>query len=410
MPKTAAILALTLMLLTGLVLGQLLSLGPTQSAALPETGSDAAQTAERFYAAINAVLESGDASSLRAILHPSFVDHAPAGEDSGTARDLESDLLALRAMFPGLRLESSSTISGGDMVASSLIAVGSAQADVSGIAVETQLTGPDFELLRVAGGMVVERWASAVLPKPPGVELLASVDVDRLPIERAIVLERFTFDASASRSLGDNKGTVIIVESGSIAIHLNTSHMDALAGTPPVPEDGELLTAGTIRLIPTGVPFRLKTPREQTASVLQVRTDALRPGGNDHEPQFRQEIAPGVIREGLAYGNRLLPNGGPFTLTMYQVTLWPQSSIVKHDVAAGEIAWVMDGAVHVDVAQGDVRTTTMDGLGARQAGTQQLATGQGITGYPGAEVTYRVPSRSPATILLITLALTGMNR
>src|SRR5680860_266055 len=99
MNKTAVVFALTLMLLTGLVVGQIYSLGAPGLATVPASNPQALRTSERFYMAVNTLLESGDASSLRAVLHPGFIDHAAGGEDPGTARDLETELLAVRASF-----------------------------------------------------------------------------------------------------------------------------------------------------------------------------------------------------------------------------------------------------------------------------------------------------------------------
>src|SRR5680860_24299 len=77
MPRTAAAFALTLTLLTGIVLGQLHSAGSTRSFATAVPNSHASQTATSFYEAINSLLETGDPGDLRSILHSAFIDHAP---------------------------------------------------------------------------------------------------------------------------------------------------------------------------------------------------------------------------------------------------------------------------------------------------------------------------------------------
>src|SRR5215204_3045236 len=81
------------------------------------------------------------------------------------------------------------------------------------------------------------------------------------------------------------------------------------------------LATGDIVLIPAGSPFSLKTTGQQTASVLQVRFEALPIGQSDtvSEPHA-DEIAPGVIREQLAYGSSIRPLAGPFTFSIHQAT------------------------------------------------------------------------------------------
>src|SRR5687768_17140613 len=99
MPRTVVFVALTLMLLTGFVLGQLRGLVSPGSATVPDANPMALQTATDFYEAVNAVLDSGDPAHLRAMVHPGYIDHSQP-EGAGTLGDLEASLLALREAFP----------------------------------------------------------------------------------------------------------------------------------------------------------------------------------------------------------------------------------------------------------------------------------------------------------------------
>jgi SnoaL-like domain len=199
--KYSAPIALALMLLTGLVLGQLAGLSSPVPAALPDSDPGAVQAAERFYDAVNILLGSGDPSNLRSLLHPDFIDHAETGKASGTAGDLERRLLAIRGLLPGLRIQTFAMTHGGDLIASTLIATGSAQGTVNGVAVEASLAGPGLDLLRVANGLVLERCASPGLPVPPHIETLGSVEVGRQSSARALNFERIVFERSSSRTL-----------------------------------------------------------------------------------------------------------------------------------------------------------------------------------------------------------------
>jgi hypothetical protein len=173
--------------------------------------------------------------------------------------------------------------------------------------------------------MVVERWASSAVPEPPRAELLASVQVGKQPTGGELKLERITFERSSSRTLAKHGGTVVIVESGAIDVHLNVNGAESAPGTPPVPRDGDQLTAGDVRLIPAGIPFRLTTGRLQAASVLQLRVEELPPGDRAVATPAVQNLAPGVTRELLAHVAPILAGGGPFTLSMHRVTLGPQT-------------------------------------------------------------------------------------
>src|SRR5688572_9290932 len=104
MARTARAIALMLMLLTGVVLGQLYRLDSPGAATIPAANPLALQTAERFYAAVNSLLETGDPSALRGTLHDRFVDRASDHESPASAGELEDQLLALRQSLPGIRV------------------------------------------------------------------------------------------------------------------------------------------------------------------------------------------------------------------------------------------------------------------------------------------------------------------
>jgi len=361
------------------------------------------RTATSFYAAINSLLKSSDPLSLRALLDAGFVDHAAAGEPPGTTRDLKTSLLAIRTSFPNLRLETSSTILGGDLVASTLSVTGNAHGLVNGVAVEAQLNGPAVDLLRIDSGMVIERWASSTLPNPPKVETIATIAIDRLPSARVLLLERLVFEGSTSRALSVHEGTVLIVESGGIGVRLRTYGEAAHSGTPAVPDSGDLLVAGAVSYIPAGSPFSLETSGSQTASVLQLRIEGLSPGDRTVPTTVRQVVAPGVTRELLVQGTAIRPSNGPVSFAIHMVTLSAGTTIAKHRVAETEIVWVMDGSVQVEIDNGDVGSLTEQGTVSRRSGLFDLSIAQGITGFPGTEVACRASGQSSANVLLITV-------
>src|SRR5680860_977090 len=83
MSRTAAAFALTLTLLTGIVLGQLHSASSTRSFTTEVPNPRASQTAASFYQAINSLLETGNPADLRSILHSDFIDHSPIRQEPG---------------------------------------------------------------------------------------------------------------------------------------------------------------------------------------------------------------------------------------------------------------------------------------------------------------------------------------
>lgn len=403
MNRTATLLALTLMLLTGLVLGQLRTLSYSIPATPPAPNRLALHTATRFYAALNELLDSGDSSKLLAVLHSGFADHALSNDKPGSASDLETAMLAVRATFPDLRLQTSGTILGGDLVASILAVTGNDRVQVSGISFVAHLPDPGFDLLRVADGQIIERWASSALPEPPQVETIADLTIDGSASTTSLLIERLDFENSSGRTLSDHEGTVVIIESGSIGVRLRTYGEAVYSGTPAVPDTGALLVAGAVSYIPAGSPFSLETSGSQTAGVLQLRIEELSSDDRSFQKTVRHVIAPGVTRELLVQGSAFRPGPGPFTLSAYMVTLSAGTSIAKHPIAESELVWVIDGHIDVDVEQGEFLLLADQGAEFHQSGILSLSAGQGIADYTGTEVSYLRTSLTPATMLLVTV-------
>jgi SnoaL-like polyketide cyclase len=99
------LLACALCLATGSALvGLARTVGTPGTRALPSTDVEALAVVRRFYAAANAVLATGDAAALDAVLVPGFVDHNPAPGVEPTREGLAQLLRTRHATFPGERL------------------------------------------------------------------------------------------------------------------------------------------------------------------------------------------------------------------------------------------------------------------------------------------------------------------
>ena len=102
----AFLLGLTACLLAGDIAFVALSLaGPLGLAAAPGGNAAAIATAERFYAAVNAMLDNGDPAPLVALADPRYVEHPDDGDVEPPGPDgLVAAVLRLRALAPALRI------------------------------------------------------------------------------------------------------------------------------------------------------------------------------------------------------------------------------------------------------------------------------------------------------------------
>ena len=91
------------MLMTGLVLGQLHTVG-VQKVPVATSDSDGEVAARRFYDGINQFLAGGEPDAFLAELDSGFVDHTAVLGGEGSIEDLLRYLSSLRATFPDLRV------------------------------------------------------------------------------------------------------------------------------------------------------------------------------------------------------------------------------------------------------------------------------------------------------------------
>jgi hypothetical protein len=126
---------------------------------------DLAEAANRaaaweFYTAQNAALTTGDGSRLTAALDPNFVDHQLGTVAEQDRADLVGELSALRSTQPGIRLAAEPLLVAGDRVLVSVqMRPGHAVSLASATSTPQSAPSETIEVVRVAGGVIAERWS-----------------------------------------------------------------------------------------------------------------------------------------------------------------------------------------------------------------------------------------------------------
>jgi steroid delta-isomerase-like uncharacterized protein len=102
----------------------------------------------------------GDEAALEELLDPDFVDHGALPGQSPDREGHRQTLVVFRNAFPDLQVTTEDIVAEGEKVVSRWTARGTHQGELMGIAPtgkEVTITGID--VLRIAEGKVVERWA-----------------------------------------------------------------------------------------------------------------------------------------------------------------------------------------------------------------------------------------------------------
>lgn len=412
MPRTAAIFALVLMLLTGLVIGSLNTLdAPAPTAdTIPVASGATSRAAVAFYDAVDHLLETGDTSSLRRIVHPNFVDHSHLSGEPGSVESLEKYLMSIRESAPDLRFAVSEVLSQSDLIAVNLKQTGSPATTLAGLPVTFPAASSGHELLRIENELVTERWASPALPG--SFELVATIDgLLNSGLIREPRLERLTFEPHASLDIHRQGGVVLMVESGSMRLSVlqQSPPGGSIAGeTAPVPdgsnEPARVLRPGDIRTIEPGVAYRLWNGGAEPASLLSLTIFQTTAANHYSTGQNTLGQGSGIYRDLLSSGASIRPYHGPFDLHAGHAVAAPGTTIPSHMVGEIELLFVTSGTVEATIHDGFVFSVTESQSLTTYKDTTAVKPNSAISAWHGTELEYRVTGEVPATFWLITIS------
>jgi predicted ester cyclase len=292
-----ALFACLLLTATGLgLLGVATTVTQAPLAFAPAIDTAAAAAAvDRFYAAADEALRTGDAAALDAAVAPGYRDHAaPAGSRPGAA-GYARFLAELRTACPDCQLAAEELVLGHDQAAVRVAVEGHRQ----GTAQDDAGAGPPLawagvDVLRIAGGQIAERWSwgDALSSAEP---LLADFLVESPAGSGDPQVARFVLlPGAALPPLTATEPVELAVEAGALAVRtdgvnwigetLQEVHLDAVLGR------GE-------RLVLT--PGMHHTVRNDGPAPAVVRVVAIEPVAVLPEPG-RHPVATPCLRRNLA--------------------------------------------------------------------------------------------------------------
>ena len=410
--------ACILALITGAWFGQAYSmLSPIDPVAVEDAAATgAAGTVWRFYDAIGIFFSTGDDAALRAVVAPDFVDHVDESTAASGRDRLVGYLASLRETHPKLRLVLEETIAQGDRVVAQVTPTGLTEGAILGIPLMGATPWPRFDIVRVRGELIAERWGH-----PGGYPLTSTLYSESLAYPNTgylvPVLQRVTFAPEASDQTYTQEGPAILyLESG----HLDVTMMADTAEPSPAgrqsedatpPRAGHALTLGPEEtlVVPNEVAFATRNTTGAPTVILLLRL--VQPAQNP----MSQEPAAGVARpdagittQALAGNSVFMLHPGRVAAELARVTLAPGMRLSAHQVAEAEFVAVDTGTVTVSVVGDGVDASRHDPKGRSTAlgPYGQVSEGFGVT-VSGKEVTtdYHNQTDRPVRLLLLTLAL-----
>ncbi len=400
--RTATGLLAALLLATGLVLGQVVNvIMPGGATYKPNANAGARLIAERYYDAVNTLLQSGDESALRELLHPDFNDHLHSNTDPRDVSSLIHALNSIREQSPSLNVHADITRVEGGMVLARLTLVGSSKRLAGDVFVVDAPTSGGFEVLRVDGQTVIERWSETTYPEPQHLRLLGSLDIDPAARPQDVYLERVEIDRYSSFEVTKNGGSIIVAESGTPNVifkplNANQEHTESATSIA--------LRSGEAQSIPGSVPFTVRNAGLERAVVLFVYVRevfdfiVVQSSG-----VVNQRDQPGIRQTLLAYG----PIGGGTAchceMKVHELYMPPGSRVPDHATAGAELILVTEGQIDASISGGTFRRLTPSGTLGRIADNTRLAADEAIAAEAGVLVAYAPAVYESAAIVFVAL-------
>ena len=392
--------------------------------------------ARRFYATVNDAVRTGDLSLLDQVTVTN-TDHLP--DSAGTGCDLHCRVSALHRLAPDVRLRVDDLLVDGDRVAARLSLQGNDRPVLLGLPLQGDLApwGP-VDFLRVDDGQIVEMQPAGDLPSL--VEPLGRTTLETVPTAPyRLGLVRLTLEPSAAITELSAAGPVfLLVESGTLVVHVDQPSRVQNAGPAGNPGRDELRAAGAITLsageriaLVAGTNYSLRGVGGEAAVVLSAAALAGDGGStnrwlrarsldeilfNPREPEMVAQSAgptswpPGVRSELIASGIIKTRPAESATLELTRLTLAPNAALPVHDTSA-ELLAVDTGTAVVDLVAGDgaIRPrpravqATIRPQGGSSARDLRLTEGGTAVLQPGSSAGVRNVSDDPLVLLVLTL-------
>jgi predicted ester cyclase len=407
---------------------------PTTARADSVTENEA--IARRFYAAVNDAVRTGDLSLLDqvTVTNP---DHLL--DTARTGCDVHCRVSALHRLAPDVRLRVDDLLVDGDRVAARLSLQGNDRPVLLGLPLQGDLApwGP-VDFLRVDDGQIVEAEPAGDLPslvEPLGRAALESVPT--APYRLGLV--RLTLEPGAAVADLSAQGPVfLLVESGSLVVHVDQPSRVQSAGPAGNPGRDDLRAAGAITLSPgerialvAGTNYSLRGVSSEAAVVLSAAALAGDGGSTNRwlrarsldeilfhpgEPEMVTQSAgptswpPGVRSQLIASGIIKTRPTESATLELTRLTLAPNAALPVHDASA-ELLAVDTGTAVVDLISGDgalrrgphMPHTRIWPQGGSSTRNSTLPEGGAAVLQPGSTAGVRNVSDDPLVLLVLTL-------
>jgi hypothetical protein len=396
MSRTATTIALVLALLTGLALATVTQfVMGTNSAPGGALAIDRIERVRALYDGLNNYLATGD-DNLEHMLAPDFRDVSSLGAEPGTTKTLLARLDSLRQSANPPRFSIVDVRDLGELVAVRVSLEFPTTLEVAGLAVTTNVPPVMTEFVQFDRDAIVARWSRDDVA--PRIDKSIETSIV-LPVSSALIvdIDQVTLAPGSTVELAAGTPFAVLLKSGTVRVTTDAGHL--------------YLTTGDDRWVDASGGAQLSNEGNAPAEfwVAPIGAVSIQPGLIYGLIDPTDD--PGVAIQRLVWSTRQIdPDPTTLHLHIALVTLPPGAEFETHPALLGESVAVLDGSPDVTVAQGAARHCQADASVIQIDRSATIAAGEGVSPNPDSVVSYRVASDTPATLLVLAIVSTKVNK
>jgi hypothetical protein len=390
MTRNTIAIAISLALLTGVILGQFTAVGSPDRTPRIQSSEHRLALVRSFYDGMNRYLDDENLAFL-SLLAPGFRDmHAPPTE-TGSAETLVARLDELRSAADPPRFEIEEIHDLGQITQVRVSNGLPAQLSVGGFSIDGFATGSALEFLQVEGNAIVARWGQD--DRIPRIEsTLSELSPAGLPTALNIESKLIILEAGVEWRPTTGDPSWVVVERGAITLETDASI--------------QRLTIGDARSAPHGI-RRIDNRAEAASSAWIVSIDRYY---SSNTFTVDTTVPPGVTIEERArsYFFDLPADHDRIRIEIAKVVAPTGMNIEPRQDALGHQVIVIDGAVAAIIHHGELLHVTEESLAMLAMSEREsasISSGQAAASRPDSAISYRSSTPGGATLLLITIEL-----
>lgn len=335
-----------------------------------DSGEAAVRAAvERFYAAVNDGIETGDTGSLGAAISLDYAEGALTGHTTSAGDEINRQVRTLHQIVPMMRLRVASLIVEGDSAAATVHLEGTETSRLLGLRLVDPVFWGSNDLFRVSGDLVTER-RSAAGDRLQVDGLTQHSVLGESAARRVLYAQQVTVAPGDVWSSEPVQGVrVLRIASGALTVALDGESSNPAAELSGTPSPGLPVAAGDSILQDGLVSITVANQSGAPAAFVELAVARRSPSPPDlgFTPSSEDDVPEGD-RSDPAHETGVEISAGPVTVASGRITLEPGARLAWEPGDETVVLTVTSGAILLQTESPSLRSQPSD-------------TGESISGY-----------------------------